>query len=129
MRRVLSATTALLLVVLLVQTGAQGAPLTFEQAMDQLTAQGYPQDAEQYLLGLGTNADWGFRWAGTTADNAAADYIEAELTSAGLSNVRQEAVPVDVFEFTSAGVQVGDRAMPASTFAGRAAHPAGGADG
>lgn len=118
MRRVLSAMTALLVVVLLVQTGAQGAPLTFEQAMDQLTAQGYPQDAEQYLLGLGTNADWGFRWAGTTADNAAADFIEAELTSAGLSNVRQEAVPVDVFEFTSAGVHVGDRAMPASTFAG-----------
>ncbi|MGE5461468.1 MAG: hypothetical protein ACM3WR_12725, partial [Solirubrobacterales bacterium] len=79
----MSAMTALLVVVLLVQTGAQGAPLTFEQAMDQLTAQGYPQDAEQYLLGLGTNADWGFRWAGTTADNAAADFIEAELTSAG----------------------------------------------
>jgi len=35
MRRVLSATTALLLVVLLVQTGAQGASLTFEQAMDR----------------------------------------------------------------------------------------------
>lgn len=118
MRRMLALASAFLLAAVLVPSGAQGASLTFDESMDQLFAQNYPQDAMEYLLSLGTNPDLGFRWAGTSADNAAAEYIRDELTADGLSNVRLESVPVDVFEFTHADVVVGDRTMTASTFAG-----------
>ena len=44
----------------------------------------------------------------------------------GLRNVRFEPVPVDVFEFKSATLTVGDRTMIASTFGGVPPTPAGG---
>ena len=44
----------------------------------------------------------------------------------GLSNVRLEPVPVDVFEFEKASLTVGDRTMIASTIAGVPPSPAGG---
>jgi hypothetical protein len=117
-KRALMLAAAFFLVAFLVPTGAQGAPPTFDQAIDQLFAQGDPQAAEDYLLSLGTNPDLGFRWTGTSADDAAAEFLRDQLETAGLSNVRLEPVPVDVFEFSSASVQVGDRLMTASTFAG-----------
>ena len=116
MKRMILLVFSLCLVLLLLPTAAMAT--RFDQAVDQLVAQGYPQATEDYLCGLGTNPLLGFRWAGTSADNQAATYLAGRLKAAGLRNVRLEPVPVDVFEFTSASVTVGGRTMIASAFAG-----------
>ena len=67
MKRVILLVCSLCLVLLMLPTAAVAT--TFDQAVDQLVAQGYPQTTEDYLCGLGTNPILGFRWAGTTADN------------------------------------------------------------
>ena len=90
---------------------------SFDQAVDQLVKQGYPRAVEDYLDSLGDNP-LGFRLAGSPADNAAADYVEAELKEMQLSDVRQEAVPVDVWDMQGAWVRVGGRTVTASQFAG-----------
>jgi hypothetical protein len=91
---------------------------TFEQAIDQLIAQGYPQAADAHIAAMGTNPVLGFRWAGSWADDQSARYIAAELRAAGLKNVHLEPVPVDVFNFLWADVKVGGRSMIASSFGG-----------
>ena len=126
-RTILLFVFSLCLVLLMLPTAA-GAT-TFDQAVDQLVAQGYPQATEDYLCGLGTNPLLGFRWAGTSADNQAASYLAGKLRAAGLRNVRLEPVPVDVFEFTSASVTVGGRTIVASAFAGVPPTPSRGLTG
>ncbi len=116
MKRMILLVFSLCLVLLLLPSAALAT--TFDQAVDQLVAQGYPRATEEYLCGLGTNPALGFRWAGSSADNQAAGYIAGKLRAMGLSNVRLEPVPVDVFEFTSASVTVGGRTIVASAFAG-----------
>jgi hypothetical protein len=108
-----------LLLLLLLPAAAQAAPKpTFDQAMDQLIAQGYPQAADAHIAAMGTNPVLGFRWAGSWADDQSARYIAAKLRAAGLKNVHLERVPVDVFNFLSADVKVGNRTMIASSFGG-----------
>ena len=128
MKRPLLLVLALCLLLLLIPSAAQAAP-SYDQAVDQLFAQGYPQAAESYLLSLGTNPALGFRWAGTSAELAASAYLAKELKAAGLKNVRFEPVPIDVFEFKSASVQVGSRSMIASTFGGVRPTPSKGLTG
>ncbi len=115
------------LAVLLAPATAQAAP-TFDQAVDQLTAQGYAEGIETTLNGFGTSP-LGFRFAGSPSDNAAARYLAAEMRAIGLANVRLEPVPVDVWDFRGASVTVGGRTMTCSTFGGTKGTPTSGLTG
>lgn len=108
------------------KAGANQADSTFDEALDELFAKGYPQQLESYFCSLGTNPDLGFRWAGTTAEHATGIRIEEEMRKMGLRNVRREPVPVDVFEFKKATVTVGSKEMLCSAFAGVQSTPEGG---
>ncbi len=110
-------TVTVLAAVLLSSTAAWAKPMTFDKAVDKLITQKYPQGAENYLDDLGLTP-LGFRLAGTPADNAAADYVETQFTGMGLDNVRQEGVPVDVWDMQGAWVRVGGMTFPASQFDG-----------
>ncbi|MFC1792801.1 M28 family peptidase [Planctomycetota bacterium] len=99
---------------------------TFCNAVDELFTKGYPKELENYFCTLGTNPELGFRWAGTTAEHATGIRIEKEMREMGLSNVRREAVPVDVFEFKKASLTVGSREMACSAFTGVRSTPEGG---
>ena len=92
-------------------------PPTFGNSIDTLIAHHYPQTIENHLDSLG-DTTLGFRLAGSPADNAAAGYVETKFKGAGLVNVRQEAVPVDVWDMQGAWVQVNGRTMAASQFDG-----------
>ena len=107
-----------LLAAALVSCGGRDDAAAFDKAIDTLFAEGYPQGLIEYFCAQGTNPDLGFRWAGTTAERAVGERVAAEMRAMGLSNVRLEPVPVDVFEFEAASVAVGDRTMIASTIAG-----------
>ena len=107
---------------------AAAQALTFDQAIDRLIAQGYPQKIEADLNGFGTSA-LGMRMGGTTADNAAAEYIAAEMKRLGMTNVRLEKVPVDVWTWRGASVQAGGRVMTATSFGGVPGTPFGGLTG
>jgi len=85
----------LLLLLLSPAAAFAGQAPTYDQAVDQLVAQGYPQAVETYLNSLGTSP-LGFRFAGSPSDNAVAQYLAQQMRSIGLSNVRLEPVPVDV---------------------------------
>jgi len=108
----------LLLAALLVPACSRVDRPSFDQAVDRLFAQGYPQALEAYFCSLGTNPDLGFRWAGTSAERAVGDRVASEMRAMGLSNVRLEPVPVDVFEFEKASLTAAGRLMTASTIAG-----------
>jgi len=108
----------LLLAALLAPACSPADRPSFDQAVDKLFAQGYPQALETYFCSLGTNPDLGFRWAGTSAERAVGDRVASEMRAMGLSNVRLEPVPVDVFEFEEAALTVAGRRMTASTIAG-----------
>ena len=118
---------ALLLVPTASALAAAPTP-TFNQAIDQLVAQGYPQQIETYLDSLGTSP-LGFRLAGSSADNAAADYLLRQFKAMGLANVRLEPVPVDVWDVRGASVTVGGRTMTGSQFAGVPGTPTNGLTG
>ncbi|MCX6570508.1 MAG: M28 family peptidase [Candidatus Aminicenantes bacterium] len=108
----------LLLTALLAPACSPAGRPSFDQAVDKLFAQGYPQALEAYFCSLGTSPALGFRWAGTSAERAVGDRVAAEMKAMGLSNVRLEPVPVDVFEFEEASLTVAGRRMTASTIAG-----------
>ena len=99
---------------------------SFDQAIDELFAAGYPQALETSFCSLGTNPELGFRWAGTSAERAVGGRVAAEMKAMGLANVRLEPVPVDVFEFEDASLTVGGRRMTASTVGGVPPTPPGG---
>jgi Iap family predicted aminopeptidase len=116
MKKAVLLAVALLLLALAGPATALAAP-TFDQAMDQLVTQGYPQSIETSLNSLGTTP-LGFRWAGSASDNAAAAYLASQMRAIGLKNVRLEAVPLDVFEPRGASVSAGGSTWVASQFAG-----------
>jgi len=105
----------LCLVLLLYPATAAGAP-TFDQAIDRLIADGYPQALESKLCSMGTSK-LGFRMAGTASDDLSAYYLAAKMRAMGLSNVHLEPVPVDEWGFRSASVTVGGHVLTASSFA------------
>ena len=90
----------------------------FCKAIDALFTNRYPQQLEEYFCSLGTNPELGFRWAGTSAENAMGFRVAKEMREMGLSNVRREPVPVDVFEFKRASLRIGSMEMTCSAFAG-----------
>jgi len=96
---------------------ALASAMTYDQAVDQLYAKGYPQNVETYLNSLGTSP-LGFRLGGTSADDTAARYLATKLRNAGYGNVRLESVPVDEWAVRGASVTVGDRVFTCSQFAG-----------
>ena len=107
---------------------AAAPPPTFDQAIDQLLVQGYPQTTEAYLCDLGTSP-LGFRVGGTSSDTAAAYYLASQMSMIGLKNVRLEPVKMDVWEFRSASVTVGNRVINASSFTGVPGTPSAGVSG
>ena len=117
MKRPVMLVFALCLVLLLIPCLAQASPPSYDQAVDQLVTQGYPQQIQSYLNSLGTSP-LGMRWAGSASDNAAAKYLACEMRAMGLKHVRLERVPLDVFEPRGASVTVGGTTMVASQFAG-----------
>ena len=117
-----------LLLLLLAPAVLAGPAPTYDQAVDQLVAQGYPQAVETYLNDLSTSPD-GFRFAGSPSDNAAAQYLADQMRAIGLSNVRLERVPVDVWDFRGASVAAAGRTLTASTFGGVKGTPAEGLSG
>jgi Iap family predicted aminopeptidase len=98
---------------------ATAQALTYDQAVNRLVKNGWPQAIEKKLITFHSSS-LGFRAAGTPADDAAARYIAALMRGMGLSNVHLEGVPVDEWNFTSASVAAS--AMPL-TKASSAASP------
>ncbi|MGX5656669.1 M28 family peptidase [Geodermatophilus nigrescens] len=90
---------------------------SFDRAVDELSAAGYPREVVDTLNGFGDNA-LGFRLAGSPAEHEAADYLAGEFRAMGISDVRKEPVPVDAWTLRGAEVQIGDRALTASQFPG-----------
>ena len=112
------------LVVLLLPATASATP-TYDEAVDQLVADGYTVGIEDYLTALGTDPLLGFRIAGSWAEHDASFFVRDELEAMGLSDVRLEPVPVDAWDFKGARVLVADpeaeggvREIVASSFAG-----------
>ena len=116
-RSILLLVGALVLLLLAPAVAQAATSATFDEAVQQLVDQGYPQQVESDLTGLGTTP-LGFRVAGSPSDNAAARYILTEMKSAGLCGAKLERVPLDVFSFRGAGVCVGGRTFTASQFGG-----------
>jgi Iap family predicted aminopeptidase len=104
--------------LLALPTAAQARP-SFSKVVDKAVAQGWPQRVNEHLSFIpGCNPQLGMYYAGTSGDNARAKYIAKVARQVGLKNVHLESVPIDVFEFKSASLQVGQRHMDASTFVG-----------
>ena len=101
---------------------AAASAMTYDEAVDQLVADGYTVDVIDTLNSFGTDPLLGFRLAGTWAEHEASYFVRDELAAMGLSDVRLEEVPVDAWDFEGARVMVGDRvgdkAIIASSFAG-----------
>ena len=124
-RRSLSLLLVSLVVLLLLPAAASA--LTYDQAVDQLLADGYPQEIEEYLTSQGTS-DIGMAFGGSSADTARAEYLAKKLRALGYS-VKLEAVPLDVMEFKGASVTAGGETYVASTFGGVRGTKAGGITG
>jgi hypothetical protein len=107
---------------------AAAQALTFNKAVDKLVRHGYPERLEKTLTGI-RSTPLGFRWAGSPADTAAAQYLAAQMTAAGLVNVKLEPVPVDAWTFEGASVKVGTRTMQATSYPGVPPTPAEGVTG
>jgi Iap family predicted aminopeptidase len=132
-RRVFTTVVLVLLLLLLVPAAVQA--MTYDQAVNKLIKQGWPQAIEKKLLTYHSSA-LGFRSAGTPADDAQARYIAAQFKAAGLTNVHLEGVPVDEWNFKGASVQVASSLPPgpsavytASSFGGVVGTPAAGVKG
>ncbi len=101
---------------------AAASAMTYDEAVDQLVADGYTVDVIDTLNSFGTDPLLGFRLAGTWAEHEASYFVRDELAAMGLSDVRLEEVPVDAWDFEGARVMVGERtgddAIIASSFAG-----------
>jgi len=126
MKRSVSALLTAAVLVLLLPAVAQA--MTLNQAVDKLFKQGYPQRLEKAINGFQATS-MGFRWAGSAADNQAAQFIADEMKAAGLSNVKLEPVAVDAWTLESASVTVGTKVMQASSYPGVPATGAAGVTG
>ncbi|HEY5386788.1 MAG TPA: M28 family peptidase [Thermoleophilia bacterium] len=106
---------------------AAASALTYDQAVDDLLAAGYPQNIEGFLTSQGTSAI-GMAFGGSSADTARAEYLAKELKALGFA-VTLERVPLDVMEFKGASVSAGGSTYVASTFGGVRGTPPGGITG
>jgi aminopeptidase YwaD len=100
-----------------VGSSANGEALAskFDGAIEDLIAQGFPQEIETHLNSLGTS-ELGYRLGGTSSGNAGAEYLAERMREMGLRRVRLEPVPVDVWEVKGASVTVDGRSMTCSQF-------------
>jgi ABC-type transport system substrate-binding protein len=114
----LPALTALLLLPV------AASALSYDQTVDKLIADGYPQAIETYLTSQGTSSI-GMAFGGSSADTARAEYLASKLRALGFK-VALESVPLDVMEFKGASVTVGGDTFVASTFGGVRGTPPGG---
>ena len=115
MRRSLLTLVCAAAVLLMLPAAAQA--ITFNQAVDKLFRQGYPQRLEKTIAGF-KSTPLGFRWTGSPADNQAAQFLADEMVAAGLTDVKLEPVPVDAWSIDSANVTVGGKVMDASSYPG-----------
>ena len=98
---------------------ATAQALTYDQAVNKLVKNGWPQAIEKKLTTFHSSS-LGFRAAGTPADDAAARYIATVMKGIGLSNVHLEGVPIDEWNFTGASVLASPPALTASPATGGA---------
>ena len=94
----------LLAVVAMLALPALAQAMTYQQAVNKLVKQGWPQSIEKKLMTF-ESSSIGFRAAGTPADDAQARYIAKVMRNIGLARVRHEGVPVDEWNFTGASVR------------------------
>ncbi|MBW2543166.1 MAG: M28 family peptidase [Deltaproteobacteria bacterium] len=99
--------------------------LEFDTAIEDLIAEGFPEAIETQLNSLGTS-ELGYRLGGTSANNAAAAFLAEQMRAMGLSRVRLEPVPLDVWEVQGASVTVDGRTTTCSQFPGVPPTPAEG---
>lgn len=106
--------------LLLPSLAAAGTSKTaaFDQALDRLYANGYPQALEDFITAQGNNPDLGYRWAGTPAERTVADRVLAEFRADRLAGVRRERVPCDVFTFKAGSLTAGGETYLASAAGG-----------
>lgn len=128
-RPILLMLLAVLVVAMVALPATAQAKRTFDQTLDKLFKNHYPQHLESYFTALGTNADLGFRWAGTSAERAVSAKVLKEYKAMGLAGARREKVPCDVFEFESAGLTFNNQTVVASTFGGVPGTPPEGVTG
>jgi hypothetical protein len=124
-RRPLLLLLAALVALLLLPAAAQA--ISYDTAVDRLIKDGYPQKIVKDIARMGTSKQLGFRIAGSPADNQAARYIAARMRAMGLSGVKLERVPLDVWDYRSASVTVSGGAYTVPTK--YTASPFGGARG
>ena len=65
---------------------AAAAAMTYDEAVDQLVADGYTIELEDFLTGLG-DSPLGFRIAGSPAEIASSQRVYDELVAMGLADV------------------------------------------
>jgi hypothetical protein len=117
----------LVAVVALLLAPAAAQAMTYDEAIDQLVADGYPQELEDFLTAQGSSPI-GMSMAGSFADEIRARYLARQLGALGY-RVRLERVPLDATEFNGASVTAGGETYVASTFGGVGPTPAGGLSG
>src|SRR4030067_753829 len=113
-RRVFAALVALVFVT--VAVGGTGNIVAAPPGPALAVDEAYEQYVEEYLVGLGTWSGYGFRAAGSTAEDQATKFIEQEMLSIGLEQVRREIVPVDAWDFMGASLTVTDVSGETTTF-------------
>ena len=125
MKRTLLLAVGLGVLLMILPPAALASP-TFDEAVDTLVQNGYPQRITDHICGLGTSR-MGFRFGGSFSDNQAARYIARQMRKIGLKNVHLERVPADVYTFHWARLQVGQKRFRATTFGGLKKSPSMGA--
>ena len=106
MKRPLFLLIPLCLLLLLPAAASAKAKPTFDQAIDQLFAQGYPQAVDTHLIAMpGTNPQLGVLLGGHLGRQREGRLPgQRRCAPIGLKNVHLDPVPVDVFNFKSASV-------------------------
>ncbi len=121
-------------IVAMLALPALAQAMTYQQAVNKLVKQGWPQAVEKKLMSF-ESSSIGFRAAGTPADDAQARYIAKVMRKIGLAKVHLEGVPVDEWNFKGASVRAtgAGYSMPAtyvaSSFGGVPGTPAAGVTG
>jgi len=125
-RRLLPLILIVTLLLLLLPAAAQA--ISFDQAVDKLIRDGYPQRLERKLTSF-KSIPMGFRWAGSEADNQAARFLAAEMRRIGMTGVSLEAVPVDEWTPIDQYVLVDGKKLRGSPYPGVPPTPMGGLTG
>lgn len=125
--------TALALVFVLVALSGKQAAAAAPAKGTFVVDEAYARYVEETLVGMGTWPGYGFRAAGSSADNAAAAFVASQMKRIGLTDVRLEGVPVDAWEFRGAKLTVSQggtaQTFVAASMGGSVGTPKGGLSG